>query len=258
MQTVAAQSNLTIKGFKPAPTVTKQLHAEWPIALELDGTYHNLATVLRSRRQVHAHRQHQRRSTSRARTSPTPNSTITADLRRDDVRAARQTERAGGRGGAPAAARRRRPDGARSHEHARPRHARRRARGNATRGAIAVPDTEAVAACKAGWAPPAKAGPPPAAAAKPAAPQPAPSPAKPEAPTPAATAGEVKPPAAPQPPAPEAYTYRAEGRRYPFQTLAGSGTSAAAASRRGEGPAGLAVADISVRGVMQSRGRWSR
>ena len=44
MQTVAAQSNMTIKGFKPSPTVTKQLHAEWPIALELEGTYHNLAT----------------------------------------------------------------------------------------------------------------------------------------------------------------------------------------------------------------------
>jgi type IV pilus assembly protein PilO len=44
MQTVATQSNLTIKSFKPAPTVTKQLHAEWPISLELEGTYHNLAT----------------------------------------------------------------------------------------------------------------------------------------------------------------------------------------------------------------------
>ena len=43
MQTVAAQSNLTIKSFKPGATVTKQLHAEWPITLELDGTYHNLA-----------------------------------------------------------------------------------------------------------------------------------------------------------------------------------------------------------------------
>src|SRR5262252_9262151 len=43
MQTVATQSNLTIKSFKPAPTITKQLHAEWPINLELDGTYHNLA-----------------------------------------------------------------------------------------------------------------------------------------------------------------------------------------------------------------------
>jgi len=43
MQTVAAQSNLTIRSFKPAATQTKQLHAEWPINLELDGTYHNLA-----------------------------------------------------------------------------------------------------------------------------------------------------------------------------------------------------------------------
>jgi type IV pilus assembly protein PilO len=43
LQTVANQSNLTIRGFKPAATVTKELHAEWPIALELDGTYHNLA-----------------------------------------------------------------------------------------------------------------------------------------------------------------------------------------------------------------------
>ena len=43
MQSVATQSNMIIKEFKPAPTVTKQLHAEWPIALELEGTYHNLA-----------------------------------------------------------------------------------------------------------------------------------------------------------------------------------------------------------------------
>jgi type IV pilus assembly protein PilO len=43
MQTVAAQSNMIIKGFKPAPTVTKTLHAEWPITLDLEGTYHNLA-----------------------------------------------------------------------------------------------------------------------------------------------------------------------------------------------------------------------
>ena len=43
MQTVAAQSNLTIKSFKPAPVITKQLHVEWPINLELDGNYHNLA-----------------------------------------------------------------------------------------------------------------------------------------------------------------------------------------------------------------------
>ncbi len=43
MQTVAVQSNLTITSFKPAPVSQKALHAEWPINLELSGTYHNLA-----------------------------------------------------------------------------------------------------------------------------------------------------------------------------------------------------------------------
>ena len=43
MQIVATQSDLEIKGFKPSPTVMKELHAEWPITLQLDGTYHNLA-----------------------------------------------------------------------------------------------------------------------------------------------------------------------------------------------------------------------
>ena len=44
LQTVAMQSNLVIMGFKPSPTVTKEVHAEWPINLELEGNYHNLAT----------------------------------------------------------------------------------------------------------------------------------------------------------------------------------------------------------------------
>ncbi len=43
MQNVAAQSSLTIKTFKPGAISTKTLHAEWPIELELEGTYHNLA-----------------------------------------------------------------------------------------------------------------------------------------------------------------------------------------------------------------------
>ena len=42
LQTLATESNLQIKGFKPAAIVTKPTHAEWPITLELDGTYHNL------------------------------------------------------------------------------------------------------------------------------------------------------------------------------------------------------------------------
>ena len=43
MQGVALQSHLTITSFKPSPVITKELHAEWPISLELVGTYHNLA-----------------------------------------------------------------------------------------------------------------------------------------------------------------------------------------------------------------------
>lgn len=42
IQTLATQSNLEIRGFKPQAIVTKALHAEWPISLELEGTYHDL------------------------------------------------------------------------------------------------------------------------------------------------------------------------------------------------------------------------
>ncbi len=43
LQNVAAQSNLTIRSFRPAASITRELHAEWPISLELNGTYHDLA-----------------------------------------------------------------------------------------------------------------------------------------------------------------------------------------------------------------------
>jgi len=46
VHTLAVQSNLTIRGFRPQATNTRQLHAEWPISLELEGTYHNLGTFL--------------------------------------------------------------------------------------------------------------------------------------------------------------------------------------------------------------------
>lgn len=46
MQTMAAQSNLTVKGFKPQAVTRRQMHAEWPISLELEGTYHNLGEFL--------------------------------------------------------------------------------------------------------------------------------------------------------------------------------------------------------------------
>ena len=42
IQTLAVQSSLTIRGFQPQPIVTQAMHAEWPISLQLAGTYHNL------------------------------------------------------------------------------------------------------------------------------------------------------------------------------------------------------------------------
>jgi type IV pilus assembly protein PilO len=46
METLARESRLTILNFKPQPPTQKQMHAEWPIALELEGTYHNLGQFL--------------------------------------------------------------------------------------------------------------------------------------------------------------------------------------------------------------------
>jgi type IV pilus assembly protein PilO len=78
IQTLATQSNLAIRGFKPAPSVTKQLHAEWPIALQLDGTYHNLAMffdrVSKFSRIINVSN-----IAIRGKDKPEPNSTITVD-----------------------------------------------------------------------------------------------------------------------------------------------------------------------------------
>jgi type IV pilus assembly protein PilP len=86
----------------------------------------------------------------------------------------------------------------------------------------------------------------PSQAATPAPAQPA-KPAAP-APTPPQTPAQAALPA-------EAYTYQPEGRRDPFVNLTGTGSSEPKlTTRSGEGPTGLAVADLSVRGVMESRG----
>ena len=79
---------------------------------------------------------------------------------------------------------------------------------------------------------------------------------------PAARPSTTQPPSAPEtptsaaatPPAQEAYTYRADGRRDPFLSLVGQGSEGKLTSRRGEGPSGLTVGEVSVRGIMQSRG----
>ncbi len=80
----------------------------------------------------------------------------------------------------------------------------------------------------------------------PATPPPASAPAAPAAA--AAPADAAKPPVVP-----ENYTYDPAGRRDPFINLLGSGSDSHAVSKKGEGPSGMTVAEISVRGVMQSR-----
>ena len=46
IQGMATQSNLAIRGFTPQPVSTRDIHAEWPIELQLEGTYHNIGTFL--------------------------------------------------------------------------------------------------------------------------------------------------------------------------------------------------------------------
>lgn len=70
-----------------------------------------------------------------------------------------------------------------------------------------------------------------------------PSPQRPPAPAPGAP-----------PPAPENYSYDPDGRRDPFQSLLGTGAEPRVGSERPEGPAGISVNELSVRGVMRSRG----
>ncbi len=42
IQTLAMQSSLAIRAFKPQAVAVKQQHAEWPIVLQLEGGYHDL------------------------------------------------------------------------------------------------------------------------------------------------------------------------------------------------------------------------
>jgi type IV pilus assembly protein PilO len=46
VQTLAVQSNLTILGFRPQAITLNDIHAEWPISLQLEGNYHNLGVFL--------------------------------------------------------------------------------------------------------------------------------------------------------------------------------------------------------------------
>jgi type IV pilus assembly protein PilO len=46
VQAMATESNLTIRGFTPRAVANKQMHAEWPFGLQLEGTYHNFGAFL--------------------------------------------------------------------------------------------------------------------------------------------------------------------------------------------------------------------
>jgi Tfp pilus assembly protein PilP len=85
-------------------------------------------------------------------------------------------------------------------------------------------------------------------------PSPLPPPA-PQPPNPVVAPSPVPPAAKPAPPVQEEFSYQSDGRRDPFVNLLGTGSEPRQASRLGgEGTTGLLVADISVRGIWQSRG----
>jgi type IV pilus assembly protein PilO len=78
VQAMATQSRLTIRGFTPRAVTRRQMHAEWPIGLQLEGTYHDLGTFLervsKFPRIINVGNIH-----IRAQEEPSATSTITAD-----------------------------------------------------------------------------------------------------------------------------------------------------------------------------------
>jgi len=74
------------------------------------------------------------------------------------------------------------------------------------------------------------------------------------APNPTPSAGQGAAPAQSGPTPAEGYTYQADGRRDPFLNLLGAGTDPRSTGKRSDGPAGLTVSEISVRGVLESHG----
>ena len=46
IQGMATESRLTIRAFTPKPVTNREVHVEWPITVELEGTYHNVGHFL--------------------------------------------------------------------------------------------------------------------------------------------------------------------------------------------------------------------
>jgi Tfp pilus assembly protein PilP len=71
---------------------------------------------------------------------------------------------------------------------------------------------------------------------------------------PRSQAPRSQPTQTPERAAPDSYRYDAAGRRDPFLSLIGTGFDPPSTGSRTEGAAGLTVGEISVRGIVQSRG----
>jgi type IV pilus assembly protein PilO len=106
VQAMATQSNLEIRGFTPQTVAKKQLHAEWPIGLKLEGTYHDLGAFL-ERVSKFPRIINVASIKIKARTNQTPSATVDAECTATtfvllDAKAAAASASAGAKG-APAA-----------------------------------------------------------------------------------------------------------------------------------------------------------
>ena len=266
VQAMATQSNLTIRGFTPQAVATRELHAEWPIGLQLEGTYHDLGAFLervskfpriinvtgiaiRATRHEHCLRQ------SRSSADCTATTFVLIDpqagcSRRSRPRAGRGARGAGGRcsgtrPGVRADLAARAPCPSRSSI-------------VMLLGASSPAEAQAAAPQAKSSAEPAKAAPPSPGKPQPAAGKQTASPSgKVPAPKASQTAGASN--AAAQPPTtdqlvePPGFTYKPEGRRDPFVSLVrrGSSSRASAPSLRPPGLGGLSVEEITLRGTFE-------
>jgi Tfp pilus assembly protein PilP len=71
-----------------------------------------------------------------------------------------------------------------------------------------------------------------------------------------AAAQPKEPAVAPAAPSEEVFSYHAEGRRDPFLTLVRRGVEGRSDGRRPQGVAGLAVAEVTLKGVLASQGAY--
>lgn len=80
------------------------------------------------------------------------------------------------------------------------------------------------------------------------------APAPPAPPAPAVGTTPAQPLVKPAPPPEEPFAYESGGRRDPFVNLLGTGSEPHLALRRGDGAAGMIVAEITVSGIVQNKG----